>query len=190
MVRANLVLITGPAAVGKSTTARALQAHLATEGRLWLLTELDVFGRGLPREWIAWGGRRGRLADLGFSYDQTDDGIALTLGTDGRRVMAAFHRSIAAIARSGLCVICETIVHDAEDWADWNEALAGLTPVWVRLGAPVPTLEAREQLRRPEGQGLGRGMSARPLIGVYDVEADTGSDRPEQIAAEIASQMI
>jgi chloramphenicol 3-O-phosphotransferase len=191
MQRVHLVVITGPAATGKSTLARALQADLARRGELWLLTELDAFGRGLPREWIAWEGRRGRFADLGFSYDRNSEGaVSLNLGPDGRRVMAAFHRSVAAIAGAGVNVICEAIVQDMEDWADWNAALSGLAPIWVRLHTPVATLEAREQSRGGAVRGLGRGMSARAHIGTYDVEADTSEVTPEDLANRIAEMLM
>src|SRR5262245_10686656 len=50
-----LIAITGPAAAGKSTVARAVQAELARSGELWLVLELDLFGRGLARDWVAMG---------------------------------------------------------------------------------------------------------------------------------------
>jgi chloramphenicol 3-O phosphotransferase len=187
MTASGLIAITGPAAVGKSTISRAVQAELARRGELWLVLELDLFGRGLSREWIAMGRHRGAHADRGFVYARAADGsIALELGPDGRRVLAAFHRSVAAAARSGMGVVCETIVYDEEDWGDWTEALAGVPSCWVRLGAPLATLEERE---RADGtrilKGLARGMSARPPVGRFDVEADTAAESSEAIAERV-----
>jgi chloramphenicol 3-O phosphotransferase len=188
---ANLILITGPAAVGKSTVARGVQAELSRDGALWLVMELDVFARGLSRDWIAVEGRAGRHAERGFTYARAADGsVGLSLGPDGRRVLAAFHRAVAAMVRSGVGVICETIVYDEADWADWSDALDGISAVWVKLGAPVGVLEARETAdRSPVFQGLARGMAARPAVGVFDVEADTAAETAEAIVGRIVGVM-
>ena len=63
-----LIAITGPAAVGKSTVAKRLQAAFAGNDDLWLVMELDAFGRGLPRDWIALGAHAGRNAKRGYAY--------------------------------------------------------------------------------------------------------------------------
>ena len=164
-----------------------MQAELARRGELWLVLELDLFGRGLSRDWIAMGTHRGAHAERGFVYARAADGsIGLELGPDGRRVLAAFHRSVAAAARSGVGVVCETIVYDEEDWRDWGEALDGVSSCWVRLGAPLATLEERERADRSRlFQGLARGMSARVPVGRFDVEADTASEPAAAIAARI-----
>ncbi len=187
MADGKLIAITGPAASGKSTLTRAVQAEFTRRGELCLILELDVFGRGVPRDWVAFSERRGAQAGRGFSYDRGADGsVALTLGPDGRRVLAAFHRAVAASVRSGMTVVCETIVYDEDDWRDWCEALGGIDACWVRLSAPVAALEAREQADRSRVfQGLARGMSARPSVGRYMIEADTSVEGAEAIAAQI-----
>jgi chloramphenicol 3-O phosphotransferase len=182
-----LIAITGPAAVGKSTVARDLQSELIRSGELWLVIELDTFARGLSRDWISFGRHQGRYAERGFVYARGQDGsIELRVGPDGRSVLAAFHRSVAAIARSGVGVICETIVYDDDDWRDWSESLCDISVCWVKLSAPLPTLEAREDADRTRVfQGLARGMSARQSVGKYDLEADTGAEAASAIAHRI-----
>ena len=49
MTDIKLIAITGPAAVGKSTVARALQLEFVRSGDLWLVIDLDSFARGLPQ---------------------------------------------------------------------------------------------------------------------------------------------
>ena len=94
MTATRLIAITGPAAVGKSTVARELQSELVRSGELWLVIELDIFARGLPRDWISLGKHQGRYAERGFVYARGQDGsLELGLGSDGRRVLSAFHRS-------------------------------------------------------------------------------------------------
>ena len=173
---ARLIAITGPAAVGKSTLARALQAELGRHGELWLLLELDVFARALSRDWIGVGkSRRGAHADAGFVYSRNrDGGVGLTIGADGRRMLAAFHRSVAAVVRSGVNVVAETIVYDDADWSDWRDALTDLATTWVRLFAPLDVLRAREDAEETRlFKGLAQGMMSRPAVGRYDVEIDT-----------------
>jgi len=93
---------------------------------------------------------------------------------------------VAAVVRSGVSVVCETIVYDDADWNDWAEALAGTSACWVRLGAPLPLLEAREKADRSRlFQGLAHGMSARDPVGNYAVEADTSSETVDEIVERV-----
>jgi chloramphenicol 3-O phosphotransferase len=189
MASGKLIVVTGPAAVGKSTVTQALQKSL-TRSELWLAIELDVFARSLPRPWIAWGDYRGRNAAQGFVYARRPDGsVELELGSDGRRVLSAFHRSVAAVVNSGVSVICEAIVYDDADWRDWADALIGVRSCWVRLSAPISVLDERERDRAGPAQGLGRGMAARPAVGTYDVEADTSLETSAKIVARIIESL-
>ena len=185
---ARLIAITGPAAVGKSTLARALQAELGRHGELWLLLELDVFARALSRDWIGVGRRRrGRYADAGFDYTRGSDGsVGLTIGADGRRVLAAFHRSVAAVVRAGVNVVCETIVYDDADWDDWRAALGEISVRWVRLSAPLDVLEARELAEETRlFKGLAKSMLSRRAVGDYHVEIDTSAESVEASVARV-----
>jgi chloramphenicol 3-O-phosphotransferase len=190
-VTGRLIGITGPAAAGKSTLLRALQAALSKDGELWFAVQLDDFARGIPPRWVTMAGRSGRYGNLGFTYTAGDDGaIALTLGADGRRVLAAFHRAVAAIAASGVDVIFEAIVHDDADWADWQAALGDRQVLWVRLAAPVAILEYRERFDPTRQlQGLARGMSARPPVGRADIAADTSAESTEAIMARVMAAL-
>ncbi len=189
MRRGDLIVITGPAAVGKSTLAKALQAERSNRGELWLAVELDVFARALPRDWIAIGGRAGRYAERGFIYSRAADGsIELALGVDARRMLSAFHRSVAATVNSGVSVVCETIVYDDADWNDWTDALTGIAPCWVKLSAPLAALERREADRPPLFQGLAQGMAARSPVGKYAVEADTATETVDGIVERVMAR--
>ena len=150
---ARLIAITGPAAVGKSTIARALQAELSRRGELWLVLELDLFGRGLSRDWIAMGARRGAHAERGFVYARAADGtIALELGPDGRRVLAAFHRSVAAAARDGRRLRDDRLRRGG--LARLVRGAGGRPSCWVKLGAP---LARSTSASAPTGRGSSRG---------------------------------
>lgn len=190
MAVGKLIVVTGPAAVGKSTVTKALQKELTRSGELWLAIELDVFARSLPRPWIAWGDYRGRNAAQGFVYARRPDGsLELELGSDGRRVLSAFHRSVAAVVTSGVSVICETIVYDDADWRDWSDSLGAVRSCWVRLTAPVAVLDEREQERAALAQGLGRGMAARRAVGRYDVEVDTSAETTDTIVGRVIESL-
>ena len=191
MMPPRLIVITGPAAAGKSTLSRELQSQLTRDGELWLVLELDVFARGLPRDWVSLGTHRGRHAERGFVYARAQDGgIELGIGVDGRRVLAGFHRTVAAVVRSGIGVICETIVYDQDDRNDWAEALGDMPAFWVKLDAPLAVLEAREAADRTRVlRGLARGMTARASVGRHDFEADSAADSASSIARRIVASM-
>ena len=192
MTNGKLVVITGPAASGKSTIAKGLQSKLSRDGDLWLAMELDVFGRAVPRDWVSMGTHQGRYAERGFAYKSgNDDSVGLVLGSDGRRVLTAFHRTIAAIVKSGINVICEAIVYDDDDWDDWSGTLCGISPCWVKLTAPVAVLEDRERADRTGVfRGLARGMSARKPVGTFDIEADTASEDVSSILRRIGATLV
>ncbi len=154
--------------------------------------ELDAFGRGVPHAWIAFGDRAGRYADQGFVYGPSPTGgLDLTLGPDGRRVLGAFHRAVAAAAASGMNVICEAIVHDEADRQDWADALGGTAAIWVRLTAALEVLEGREQADRSRiFQGLARGMSARSLMGTWDVEGDSGVESVDELVDRVRELVV
>ena len=192
MPNGNLRLVTGPAAVGKSTIARGLQSEFARGGNLWLLIQLDTFARALPRDWISWSRRQGIYADRGFAYAPAADGsVQLTLGADARSVLAAFHRSVAAVVKSGVNALCETIVYDDDDWSDWADALSGISAHWVRLSAPLAILEARESSDDSRiFRGLARGMIAREQVRSFDVEFDTSIEDADAIVRRIAESQL
>jgi len=182
-----LIVVTGAAATGKSTLARALQIELVRKGDFWHVLPVDLFARGLSLAWFSFRSHQGRFADRGFVYGRGEgDGVDLRLGPDARRLLAAFHRSVAAVVQSGLQVICEGIVYDEEDWLDWCQAVAGIPTFWIRLSAPLAVLEAREQGDRTRiFRGLARGMNSRAVSGKYDLEADTSVEAAQAIVYRI-----
>jgi len=187
-----LIIVSGPAAAGKSTLVRSLQARFSREGEHWLILELDSFGRGVPPDWIALGKHTGRSADKGFIYGPVaSGGLDFTVGADGRRVLAAFHRAVAAVVASGMDVLCESIVYDDADYRDWLVALGETKATWVRLSASIELLEERERGDRSRVfQGLARGMSARPTIGTYDLEGDSGTQSVDELVERTIESLV
>jgi chloramphenicol 3-O-phosphotransferase len=190
LTAAKLILVTGPAAVGKSTITKALQSTLTRDGELWLAIEIDTFAQALPRRRISWGEHHGRYAERGFVYQRTpSDTIELGLGTDGRRVLEAFHQSVTAVVRSGVSVMCETIVYDDEDWVHWSNSIGDIDARWVKLTAPIAVLEARETEWPPSSRGLARGMVEKRSIGSYDVEVDTSAESTAAIVCRVIASL-
>jgi len=181
-----VVAITGPAACGKSTISKALQSRLSSQGSLWILVEVDGFASSLMKDWFSFDLQTAPYGDRGFTYTRgNDQGLQLAVGLEGRKVLNAFHRSVAAIARSGVDVVCETVICDDDDWADWLEVLQGIPQLWVELNAPLSVLETREIDRPKEIRGLARGMKTRGAVGQYDISADTSIETPEEIVDRI-----
>jgi chloramphenicol 3-O phosphotransferase len=187
----NVVIFGGPPASGKSTISRRLQTELSRAGELWVVLNFDLFALSMPRAWFSAGKHQGQFAEKGYSFRQTDNGTTRSSGVDARRLHAAFHRSVAAVAHSGLNVICETTVLDEADHADWVAALSGLSVFWIGLHAPLAVLEARERADATRAvQGLARGMAREDVWAPeYDVEIDTSLEELEAVVRRLAARV-
>jgi chloramphenicol 3-O-phosphotransferase len=79
-------------------------------------------------------------------------------------------------------------VYDEEDWRDWSVALGDTAACWIRVSAPLPTLEAREAERAGYFRGLARGRFGA-CFGKHDLEVDTGSETADSIARRILASL-
>ena len=111
--------------------------------------------------------------------------MILRLGEDGRRVLAAFHRAMAAVASSGVDVVCEAVVYDQADWEDWTDALNATHSIWINLNAPLSVLEERERTRPEAVRGLARGTLTRERVGAYDLAIDTSTTTVDEAVNRI-----
>ncbi len=191
MKSGNLIVITGPAAVGKSLVAKTLQSKLSGNGSLWLLVQIDSFAKSLYRDWFKFDTNHSPYAERGFEFKRDNDGgLRRIIGSDGRLILSAFHRSVAAIVNSGVSVVCETIVCDDDDWRDWSEVLDGIQAFWVKLSAPLTILEARKKAERPPMlHGLAQGNLEEKPVGQYNLELDTSTDTVDTIVELIINEL-
>ena len=185
-----VVILNGTSSAGKSTLAMRFRDERAQAGELWLIGGIDEYNEKLPDPWFRGGGHDGRYSDEGVQFQPTADGLVVTVGEAGRRLYAAYRRSIAAWARQGFDVLVDDVAFDAEAVEDWADALAGLRVSWVAVRCSPDVAEARESARGDRMVGLARGLSAVVHAHArYDLEIDT-SALDEDASLKVLSTFI
>ena len=176
-----IILLNGVGSVGKSSTAKALQAMSA---RPFLHLAMDAFIDMLPVRLI------GDPAVFVFEtlQDHGKPSIAIKTGPVFDRVMSGMRLAIAAMAAEGNNIIVDDVlVLGSADVADYRAKLAGFDLRVVGLFAHLDILEAREIARGDRAIGLARWQYERVHQGVvYDLEIDTSSATPVDNARLIA----
>jgi chloramphenicol 3-O phosphotransferase len=188
-----VIILNGGSSAGKSTLAVVLQQALAMDDWPWVIFSWDDFVPRLPDRWLSVPGATGDRAADGCSYRIVRDNpreALLEVGEAGRRLLGAYHRSVAAVARSGINVIVEEVLTTRTEWDDWQDALDGLDVRWVGVRCDVDTAERRETERGDRYRGLARGTSSVTHIHpTYDVDVDTSLQSPEVLAEQIVQSM-
>jgi len=189
-----VVMLNGASSAGKSTLARVLQDDLAAAGSPWIVFSWDDFVPRLPGRWRSVPGSLGDRSDDGCSYRLVREEpmleALLEVGVVGRRLLAGYHRSIAALARAGVDVIVEEVMISADEWEDWRQALGDVDVRWIAVRCDTEIVERRESQRRDRYPGLARGTSSVVhLYATYDLEVDSSRSSPEEMAQEIVAAM-
>ena len=168
-----IILLNGVGSVGKSSTAKALQAITT---RPFLHVAMDTFIDMLPARLI------GDPAVFVFEtlQDRGKPSIAIRTGPVFDRVMSGMRAAIAAMVAEGNHVIVDDVlVLGNVDVEDYRAKLAGFDLRLVGLFAPLDVLEAREIARGDRAIGLARWQYERVHHGVvYDLEIDTSTTTP------------
>ena len=184
-----MIVLNGGSSAGKSALARALQQALATDDWPWVIFSWDDFVPRLPDRWRSVPGATGDRAADGCSYRIVREKpleALLEVGEAGRRLLGAYHRSVAAVARSGINVIVEEVLITGTEWDDWQAALDGLDVRWIGVRCDVDTAERRETERGDRYPGLARGTSSvTHIYPTYDLDVDTSARSPEALALQI-----
>lgn len=173
-----IILLNGPGSVGKTATARALQA-ITTEPFLHVKTEsfIDMLPPTL------------RDHTDGLRYETlTEDGkpsTAMRTGPQGENLLNGMRHAVAAMARQhNNMIVDETLVEGSAEL--YRKLLAPFRLHIVGLFAPLDLLETREVRRGDRKPGLARWQYERVHRGVaYDLGIDTSSDSPESCAMTI-----
>ena len=124
----------------------------------------------------------------GFFFDTDPRGeIRLNHGVVGLAVLKAHARMAATFAISSVGVILDEVVLEDQFRDDWKAALAGCDVFRVGVHCALPELERREVERGDRLIGQARGQFDLVHVGMsYDLEVDTTSATPAEVAAQIA----
>lgn len=186
-----VVVLNGSSSAGKSSLALALQTELERRGEPWVVFGWDDFVPRLPARWHGGPEVVHDLADDGIRYRLVGEGTAiLEPGPVARRLLEAYHRAVGAIAGAGVDVLVDEVLMTAGEWDDWQAALRGLQVHWVGVRCPPDVVAARERARGDRFVGLARGTAERVhLHATYDVEVDTSTASPAELAARLIHQL-
>jgi chloramphenicol 3-O phosphotransferase len=179
-----VILIIGTSSVGKTSTVRELQNLLPEH---YLALGIDTFFHMVSPRWG--GGENTPLSVDGFRYVRTTvdqlPHTRIAYGDVGRRVLRGMHRAVAALAVCGNNVLVDEMLLDREVLDDWGVALHELPVCVIRLRAAIIALEKRES-QRGQVAGLARGHNDDNMIAVYDLDLDTTTQSPPDVAQTIA----
>jgi chloramphenicol 3-O phosphotransferase len=176
---ARIILLNGVGSVGKTSTARALQAIASTP---LLLVAMDAFIDMLPPAMI--GDPQGLLFEP--VADPAGPSLAVRSGPVVERTMNGMRHAIAAMAEAGNDLIVDEVLLGRGEVAAYRSLLAAFDLRVVGLFASLEILEARERARGDRAIGLARWQFDRVHQGVaYDLEIDTAASTPEDTARTI-----
>jgi chloramphenicol 3-O phosphotransferase len=176
MRRAEIIILNGVGSVGKSSTARALQAITAEP---FLHIALDAFITMLPERMI------GHPDGLTFDAEEVQGRPHVVIGSGPvvARAMRGMRHAVAAMAAQGNNLIVDEVMLGENKVRDYRTLLSGFALRFVGLFAPLEVLEARERARGDRMVGLARWQFDRVHLGMtYDLEIDTSTKTPEACA--------
>jgi chloramphenicol 3-O phosphotransferase len=177
--RPHVIILNGVGSVGKSTTARALQAITT---RPFMHVAMDAFLDMLPPSLF------GEPDGLVFETadDQGKPSIVIRPGPVVERALRGMRHAVAALAAQGNDLIVDEVIIDGTRATEYRALLAPFALRFVGLFAPLAVLEARERARGDRAIGLARWQYDRVHRGiVYDLEIDTASATPAEGAHRI-----
>jgi chloramphenicol 3-O phosphotransferase len=174
--RPQVIILNGIGSVGKSSTARALQAITS---KPFLYVAMDAFLNMLPEKMLA------HPDGLLFEAAQ-DDGnpvIAIRTGPVLERAMRGMRHAVAAMAADGNNLIVDEVIMKAQIAQEYRDLLRAFDLRLVGLFAPLDVLEARERARGDREVGLARWQYGRVHRDIaYDLEVDTAAAMPGDCA--------
>ncbi len=174
-----VIVLNGVGSVGKSSTARAVQAVAA---RPFLHLSMDAFIDMLPERML------GHPDGMVFEPGEADGRprIAVRTGPVMARVMLGMRHAVAALAGQGNDLLVDDVMFDPTEAAEYRALLGHLNLRFVGLFAPLDVLEVRERERGDRAIGLARGQVDLVHRGIsYDLEIDAVRHDPGKRAAII-----
>jgi chloramphenicol 3-O phosphotransferase len=172
-----MIILNGGSSSGKSGIVRCLQAILADP---WLAFGCDQFIDAMPAKMQA--------SDTGISF-AADGGVSV--GPEFRALEAAWMTGIATMARAGARIIIDDVfLSGAASQQRWQNAVAGLTVLWVGVKCNSAVAAGREMARGDRTEGMAASQANVVHEGVsYDLEVDTTHSESLACARTIAAHV-
>jgi chloramphenicol 3-O phosphotransferase len=177
--RPRIIILNGVGSVGKSSTARALQAIVTTP---FLYVAMDAFLDMLPDK--LFGQPEGLVFETAWAQDKPC--IIIRSGPVVDQAMRGMRHAVAAMAAQGNNLIVDEVMTDVTQEKEYRALLSPFDVRFVGLFAPLDVLEARERARGDREIGLARWQYDRVHRGItYDLEIDTSLATPSESACMI-----
>ncbi len=174
--RPQVIILNGIGSVGKSSTAKELQAITS---KPFLYVAMDAFLGMLPEKLLA------HPDGLLFESAQDDAGpvIAIRTGPVLERAMRGMRHAVVAMAMQGNNIVVDEVMTEPWMAREYRDLLRSFDLRLVGLFAPLDVLEARERARGDREIGLARWQYGRVHRGIdYDLEIDTAAAVPAECA--------
>ncbi|UYH55516.1 chloramphenicol phosphotransferase CPT family protein [Qipengyuania sp. SS22] len=177
-----LIFLNGATSSGKTTLARELQDRLDSPH---LLTGIDDAFAMLPRH------LHNHRDGFYFDRDRRQK-VRLNFGEFGLATLKAHHRAVAAMAKSGIDLICDEVILTDKLRQDWMTVLAGLDVIFIGVHCSLNELQRRESARGDRVIGQAEGQIDVVHDGMaYDIQVKTtvlpAQGVADQIVREIAA---
>jgi chloramphenicol 3-O phosphotransferase len=177
-VGTDVIVLNGGSSAGKSSIARCLQGVLR---RPWLTFGVDDLLVAMPPAT--------ENAEDGITF--APDGL-IAVGPEFRRLEAAWHAGLAAMAAAGVGIIVdEVFLGGASSQARLDDALVGLTVLWVAVHCDPDVATAREADRPDRIVGMAASQARVVHDGVrYDLQVDTTRTSAMDCALAISAHVV
>jgi chloramphenicol 3-O phosphotransferase len=177
LVTTQVIVLNGGSSSGKSGILRCLQSLLRDA---WLAAAVDSLIEAMPAS------MQTSPAGIEFAADG-----AVNIGSEFRKLEAAWMAGVAAMARAGARVIVDDVfLGGAISQQRWQKALAGLDVLWVGVRCDPAVAAAREVARGDRARGMAASQADTVHRGVvYDIEVDTTHTQSLDCASAIAAQV-
>lgn len=170
-----VIVLNGTSSSGKTTLLKALQQALEEP---FLDAGIDKFIFMLPGCYL--------------EKPLWDDvlGQADRAGAHGHKLFSGMHRSIAALAQAGNCVIADHVLVEPAWVSECARLLADLPAYLVAVRCPLEVIEQRERDRADRTLGQARKQYERAHAhNVYDLEVDTHAQSLADCVARIKAHI-
>jgi chloramphenicol 3-O phosphotransferase len=186
-----VILLNGASSAGKTSIGKALQGML---DETFLRGGIDNFWTMIPEKYVAFDPPEGHPAFQGLYVRTLKEGehvsLELNPGPVFLKLIRGIHQSVAALAAAGNNVIFDDVMYYPEYVKSYAEVLQDVEVLFVGVRLPLELSEQREKARGD--RALGHTRWHHDLVhwhGLYDMEVDTSTTRPEDCARQIMRRL-
>ncbi|HEX2977828.1 MAG TPA: hypothetical protein VHO47_01770 [Candidatus Babeliales bacterium] len=184
-----VIILNGPSAAGKSSIQKEFQRLMMPN--LWIKLGIDnLFDSPMPEinlKNITFWQSQNPIRWVESSKDHEGNPvISLFTGPEGEKVAYGMNSAIAAYANNGCNIIVDYIAYKKEWLDDLQEKLQNAQTYWIKIAAPLNTLEERETARGTSPRGHARSHYDYIYWDLtYTIEVNSENENPQSIAIKI-----